>query len=192
MLILLPELTKVVTSDKRSHSSVPYGSRRYLPQELQGLTFQVMKEFDFAGDGKILAIGGTDKEINILSTEPYNLAKENICAINVLPYENPHYLADMTLADHMELFKNKFDFTLLCAVPIASNNLDNTLRNIASSLKNIGIFVAFSSNFGSDESVDNILFRRLCQRKNARSFGKFSLVHRIEVTKRRSRRCSQV
>lgn len=153
----LPGLIEKMISNEKLRSFIPYGSRKYLPEEFRGSIFEVIKEFNFAGDGKILAIGGTDKEIELLSTAPFNLVKENICAINVLPYENPHYVADMTQVDQMEMFKDKFDYALLSAVPIDSNNLNNTLINIASSLKNDGIIVAHSSDFGSDENVEQLL-----------------------------------
>lgn len=155
----LPNLAALVVSRKDLLQKVFYGFREYLPLAYSGIEFEEKIPFDFDGDEpKILAIGGTDEEINWLSHEPYNVNASTICAINVLE-KGAHYMADVNLAAHMATFKNRFSFAFANAVPFDDDKAEDAFKNIVSSLKDDGIFLAHLTYFNPSADITGMLLQ---------------------------------
>jgi hypothetical protein len=162
----LPMLAKKIISDEFLLMCVPYGCRRFLPEQYHGISFKALTPFDFtAQSAPILAIGGTIEEAEVLKTK-FNIDPSSYCSINVLYYTKPNYLGDMVKSEHVALFKDKFAFAFTRAVPFSKEHLPAVLINIASSLKEDGIFIG--EIFG-DHRDDKALEKALLE-ANFKSF----------------------
>jgi hypothetical protein len=158
--VTLPQLTALVTSKRELLDKVFYGCRRFLPEACRGITFEEITPFDFSVDTKkVLAVGGTSEEIQLLSHEPYNLVASSICAINVLRENGIHYIADMNSPEHMDKFKKQFDFAFVSAVPFGADKVESEFNNIASSLNDNGFFVGYASSFKAIEDPALLLLQ---------------------------------
>ncbi len=132
---------------------VPYRFRECFPKDFQ-VKFQALNAIDNL-ENRILAIGGTQKEIEML--EFHGFEKNSFCSINVLPSCKPNYLADMTIEDHMQNFASKFKIAFARAVPCDSNSISTALNNISKSLSENGIFIANMQISSEKEVIINLL-----------------------------------
>lgn len=117
---------------------VPYCFRHYFPEDFQ-VKFKSLNPI-YNLEDKILVIGGTKKEIEIL--ESHGCENNSFCTINVVPSAKPNYLADMTIEEHMQIFEGKFNVAFARAVPCEFKLVNTALINIAKSLSCGGIFIA--------------------------------------------------
>jgi hypothetical protein len=134
-------------------SEVPYCFRGYFPKDFQ-ITFQALNPIDNL-ENRILAIGGTKEEIDIL--EMHGFDKNSFCSINVIPSCKPNYLADMSLQEHMQNFASKFKIAFARAVPCSPDSMDATLSNISKTLATNGIFIANMQISSEEEIIKNYL-----------------------------------
>jgi hypothetical protein len=132
---------------------VPYCFRHYFPKDFQ-VKFQALNAIDNL-ENRILAIGGTQKEIETLETHGFE--KNSFCSINVMPSAKPNYLADMTVQEHMQNFASKFKIAFARAVPCDSNSISAALNNISKSLSENGIFIANMQISSEKEVIINLL-----------------------------------